>query len=241
MSNFLPLLIKRKIEEYQLSNRRKKSMGIVNYDEFTIENIKIITEYYIIQQKTRNIRLSYNDNTLLIQTPKLRNLYGICYDYNKYTPEESSFCYLSFDLTTPKGREFHDSMISLQNLIAKAAYKNRVEWGLGGMNAVNMTENNVYNKMIPIVQIQTGDKIDYSSPYFRVNFKTRLNEATGKIEAIISSVYDHTGTMMINNQLNRTTIPAESYCKILMHVNIWTDSYSYGCNLEIHQIRVYPE
>jgi hypothetical protein len=221
---------------------------IVHYDQLapTAENIKFGKATVNKSGQGKSVRLTYNDSTLFIQTQKLRNPFGFSRGMEN-TPQfgKKFSCTLSFDLSTAKGKAFRDSMIELQNLVAKEAYKNRVEWGLGKNAKISneMTEKQVHDMMTPIVRVpidkETMEEITDYAPTFRVTFNTRNNEDTGEVEAITSEVYDHEGVKM--KQVDETTIRAGSYCKVLMNSNsVWVSPTGYGINFRIKQIKVYP-
>ncbi|MEX0595220.1 MAG: hypothetical protein WD512_01890 [Candidatus Paceibacterota bacterium] len=221
---------------------------IVHYDQLTptTENIKFGKATVNKSGQGKSVRLTYNDSTLFIQTQKLRNPFGFSRGMEN-TPQfgKKFSCTLSFDLSTAKGKAFRDSMIELQDLVAKEAYKNRVEWGLGKNAKISneMTEKQVHDMMTPIVRVpidkETMEEITDYAPTFRVTFNTRNNEDTGEVEAITSEVYDHEGVKM--KQVDETTIRAGSYCKVLMNANsVWVSPTGYGINFRIKQIKVYP-
>lgn len=231
MSNyFLPLLIKNMIEEYQKMNREKR-YGIVNYDKFTPTEETIKFGEVKKNSSYKNVRMTYNDKTLMLKTPNLRSISNESYYQEKLT--------LSFNIRTVKGKAFYDSMVNLENLVAKEAYKNRVEWKLGSsyINSYFMTEREVRDLMIPIIR---ENKEKTYPPTFNVNLNIRNNEETGKFQAIISEVYDQNGKKII--QLNNRTFNTGTYCRILMYTHgVWVLSGScFGISFHIKQVKVYP-
>lgn len=194
----------------------------------------------------KNVRFTYNDNSLSIATQKLRNPFGFSRGPEGSAQYGKKFtCTLSFDLKTEEGRQFRRSMEDLQDMLAQTAYENRVEWGLGKTKkeARDMTEKEVRRMMTPIVKIpvdkKTGEEISDYPPTFRVTFNTRNDEETGEVKAITSEVYDQDGVRM--TQVDESTIKPNSQAKVLMYArSAWVTPSGFGINWRIHQIRVYP-
>lgn len=220
---------------------------IVHYDQFTptAETVKFGKATVNKSGQGKSVRLTFNDKSLYLQTQKLRNPFGFSRGMEGTAQFGKKFsCTLSFDLTTARGKAFRDSMIELQSLVAKEAYKNRVEWGLGknAKQSNEMLEKQVADMMTPIVRVpidkETMEEITDYAPTFRVTFNTR-NDEEGNVEAITSEVYDENGEKM--KQVDETTIRPGSYCKVLMYTNsVWVSPTGYGINFRIKQIKVYP-
>jgi hypothetical protein len=221
---------------------------IVHYDQFTptAENVKFGKATGNKSGQGKSVRLTNNDKSLYLQTQKLRNPFGFSRGMEGTAQFGKKFsCTLSFDLASAKGKSFRDSMTELQDLVAKEAFKNRVEWGLGKNAKISneMTEKQVHDMMTPIVRIpidkDTMEEITDYAPTFRVTFNTRNNEENGEVEAITSEVYDQDGEKM--KVVDETSIRAGSYCKVLMYANsVWVSPTGYGINFRIKQIKVYP-
>jgi hypothetical protein len=225
------------IEEYQQIIKYKR-LGIVNYDKFTPtpETIKFDKVINSKNSSVRSVRMTYNDKTLMIKTNKLQNLFSLSRE--EYHTKKLTF---SFDITTAKGKQFYDSMVELQNLVAKEAYKNRVEWGLGRISN-NMTEMQVRDQMTPIIKENWDEKKAKAyPPTFSVNFSVRQNESTGEKD-ITSEVYDQNGKIMEMNQVNKSIFTRGTYCKILMYARgVWiSPGFGYGICFRIKQVKVYP-
>lgn len=221
---------------------------ITRYDNLapTSDNVKFGKANVNKSGQGKSVRLTYNDKSLYIQTQKLRNPFGFSRGMEGTAQYGKKFsCTLSFDMSTAKGRAFRTAMDELQDLVAKEAYENRVEWGLGKNAKISkdMTEKEVRNMMTPVVRVpidkETGEEITDYAPTFRVTFNTRNNEETGEVQAITSEVYDQDGNKM--SVVDESTIRAGSYCKVLMYANsVWVSPTGYGINFRIKQIKVYP-
>jgi len=221
---------------------------IVRYDQFepTADSVNIGSANPNKSGQGKSARLQYNGRNLHIQTQKLRNPFGFSRgmkDTEQYGKKFS--CTLSFDLQSPKGKAFRDSMVDLQNLVAKEAYENRVEWGLGKSVKVSrdMTEKQVRDMMTDIVRIPTnkdGEETTDYPPTFRVTFNTRNDPDTKEVIAITSEVYDQDGNKL--EQVDETTIRPGSQCKVLMYASsVWITQGRFGVNFRIKQIKVYPD
>ena len=219
---------------------------IVKYDKFTpsAENIKFGKATLNKSGQGKSVRLTYNDKNLFIQTQKLRNPFGFSRGMEG-TPQfgKKFSCTLSFDLSSARGKAFRDAMVVLQDLVAKEAYNNRVEWGLGKNAKISneMTEKQVHDMMTPIVRIpidkETMEEITDYAPTFRVTFNTR-NAENGDVEAITSEVFDQNGDKM--PVVDETTIRAGSQCQVMMYTNsVWVSPTGYGINFRIRQIKVF--
>jgi hypothetical protein len=239
MSDFLPLLIRNMIEEYQQIIKYKE-LGIINYNKFTptLETIKFgkfrWNENNLIFK--RILRMTYNDKTLMIKTPKLQNVYSIVQDHPR------KHLTISIDITTSKGKEFYNSMVELQNLVANEFYKNRVEWGMfkNRKIAYEMDKKDVFNCMTPIVKDEYWDedmKILYP-PTFNVSYNVRQNKRGEK--EITNEVYDQNGKIIEKNQVYNY-LTGGTYCKILMYAQgVWTQAEKFGICFFLKQIKVYP-
>jgi len=230
------------------TNKMATKELIVKSDNFdpTEDNTKFYEAKPNKNGQGKNVRFTYTDNPLYISTPKLRNPFGFSRGPENSQQYGKKFtCTLSFDLKTPKGKEFKKSMEELQELLAKQAYENRVEWGLGKTKkeARDMTEKEVRRMMTPIVKVpvdkKTGEEISEYPPTFRVTFNTRNNEETGDVISITSEVYDQDGERL--KTVDESTIKPNSQAKVLMYArSVWVTPSGFGINWRIHQIRVYP-
>tara|TARA_R100001163_G_scaffold31720_1_gene24809 strand:+ start:7368 stop:8192 length:825 start_codon:yes stop_codon:yes gene_type:complete len=221
---------------------------IIRYDQFkpATDNVEFGKVNQNKSGQGKSVRLSYNRKQLTLQTQKLRNPFGFSRGMEGTPQYGKKFsCTLSFDLGTEKGKDFMESLRSLEELVAREAYEHRVEWGLGknAKMSKDMTEKEVRNMMTPIVKVpvdkETGEEISDYAPTFRVTFNTRNHEETGEVLAITSEVYDQEGNKVTT--VDESTIRAGSYCKVLMYANsVWVSPTGYGVNFRIKQIKVYP-
>lgn len=221
---------------------------IVRYDQFkpSPETIKFFDAKPNKNGQGKNVRFTYNGNSLYVQTEKLRNPFGLSKGVEGTDQYGKKFsCTLSFNMQSPKGKAFRKAMDDLQDMLAREAYENRVEWGIGKnkKESRDLTEKEVRNKMTNIVRIpydkKTGEEITDYAPTFRVTFNTKNNETTGEVTAITSEIFNENGDRI--RDVDEDTIKAGGQVKVLMYANsAWVSSAGYGINWRIKQIKLYP-
>lgn len=221
---------------------------IVRYDQFkpSADSIKFFEAKPNKNGQGKNVRMTYCDKSLYVQTQKLRNPFGLSKGVEGTAQYGQKFsCTLSFDMSNAKGKAFRKAMEDLQELMIKEAYNKRVEWELGKTKkeSRDLTEAEVRRKMTPIVRIpvdkKTGEEIAEFAPTFRVTFNTKNDEKTKEVLAITSEIFDESGTKV--RDIDETTIRANSQVKVLMYANsVWVSSAGFGINWRIKQIKVYP-
>jgi len=221
---------------------------IVRYDQLkpNSESIKFFEAKPNKNGQGKNVRFTYVDKQLFVQTQKLRNPFGLSKGVEGTAQYGKKFsCTLSFDMSNPKGKAFRKAMEDLQELMVAEAYNKRVEWELGKTKkeSRDLTEKEVRRLMTPIVRVpvdkKTGEEISDFPPTFRVTFNTKNDEKTGEVTAITSEIFNEAGEKV--RDVDDSTIKPNSHVKVLMFANsVWVSSAGFGINWRIKQIKVYP-
>jgi len=185
-----------------------------------------------------SVTYKYNNNNLLIQTPKLRTPFG----FSKGVPNTPSFgkdfnCQFNLDSITQKNKSFLDSLLEFEKVIVQYAFDHRTEWQLFGNQSESQraTLKDIQARFTPTVKPSKDGRF---APSIKFSFNTRTDKET-KIIEIKTICHDDTNTEIIPSE---TTIPRNAQCILIVSgKQIWiSPDRKFGIKWQIDRIKVYP-